>query len=41
VIWNVVFNVKAQYLDMDPMNVYFWLLLGLLFKLPTLDREEG
>jgi hypothetical protein len=33
--------VKAQYLDMDPMNVYFWLLLGLLFKLPTLDREEG
>jgi hypothetical protein len=40
-VWNAVFNVKAQYLDMDPMNVYFWLLLGLLFKLPTLDREEG
>jgi hypothetical protein len=36
-IWNIVFNIKAQYMDIDPMNVYFWLLLGLLFKLPTLD----
>jgi len=40
-IWNLVFNVKAQYLDMDPMNVHFWLLLGLLFKLPTLDAPPG
>jgi hypothetical protein len=37
-IWNVIFNVKAQYMDIDPMNVHFWLLLGLLFKLPALDE---
>jgi hypothetical protein len=51
ILWNVVFNTKAQYLDIDPMNVYFWLLLGLLLKLPALDaatplpaassRDEG
>jgi hypothetical protein len=37
ILWNMVFNTKAQYLDIDPMNVYFWLLLGLLLKLPALD----
>jgi hypothetical protein len=36
-IWNAVFNMKAQYMDIDPMNVHLWLLLGLLFKLPELD----
>jgi hypothetical protein len=36
-LWNLVFNTKAQYLDIDPMNVYFWLFLGVLFKLPRLD----
>ena len=36
-LWNLVFNTKAQYLDIDPMNVYFWLFLGLLLKLPELD----
>jgi hypothetical protein len=50
-LWNLVFNTKAQYLDIDPMNIYFWLLLGLLLKLPALDaatplpaagsRDEG
>jgi hypothetical protein len=39
-LWNLIFNVKAQYLDIDPMNVYFWLLLGLLLKLPALDPAE-
>jgi hypothetical protein len=36
-LWNLVFNIKAQYLDIDPMNVYFWLLLGVLLKLPKLE----
>jgi hypothetical protein len=39
-LWNLVFNIKAQYLDIDPMNVYFWLLLGVLLKLPKLDEER-
>src|SRR6266508_336413 len=38
-IWNVLFNAKAQYMDMDPMNVHFWLLFGLVLKLPVLDAE--
>jgi hypothetical protein len=41
-IWNAVFSAKAQYMDIDPMNVYLWFLLGVLFKLPELDAtEEG
>jgi O-antigen ligase len=39
-LWNLVFNTKAQYLDIDPMNVYFWLFLGLLLKLPELDIAD-
>jgi hypothetical protein len=39
-LWNLMFNIKAQYLDIDPMNVYFWLLLGVLLKLPKLDEER-
>jgi hypothetical protein len=38
-IWNVVFSTKAQYLDIDPMNVHLWLLLGIAYKLPSLDEE--
>jgi len=26
--------------DLDPSNVYFWLFVGVLAKLPRLDREE-
>lgn len=33
----LVSNFKASYLDLDPTNVYFWLLVGVLLKLPTLD----
>jgi hypothetical protein len=39
-LWNLVFNVKAQYLDIDPMNVYFWLFVGLLLKLPVVDAAD-
>jgi hypothetical protein len=40
-IWGVVYTVKAQYLDFDPLNLYFWLFTGILFKLAVLDREEA
>jgi hypothetical protein len=33
----LVSNFKASYLDLDPTNVYFWLLVGVLLKLPVLD----
>jgi hypothetical protein len=41
VLWTLLYNVKAQYLDVDPLNVYFWLLAGLVFKLPVLERSEA
>jgi hypothetical protein len=45
-IWNLIYGLKGQYLDLDPVNVYFWLLMGVLAKLPALDAparsgEEG
>ena len=40
-IWGVVYTVKAQYLDFDPLNLYFWLFTGILFKLAVLDREDA
>jgi hypothetical protein len=40
-IWAVAYTVKAQYLDFDPLNIYFWLFTGILFKLAVLDREEA
>ncbi|HVH51290.1 MAG TPA: hypothetical protein VM690_04030, partial [Gaiellaceae bacterium] len=40
-LWDLVSAAKQQYLDLDPLNVYFWLLLGVLAKLPTLDAAEG
>lgn len=38
-IWNIVYAIKAQYLDFDPMNVYFWLFAGLLVRIHALDRQ--
>lgn len=34
----LVYNAKAQYFDLDPTNVYFWLFAGILMGLPRLDR---
>ena len=36
-VWNVLNAAKGPYLDLDPMNVFFWLLLGVAFKLPRLE----
>jgi hypothetical protein len=40
IVWSLVYAVKGQYLDLDPLNVYFWLFAGLLFKLPALEESE-
>ncbi len=37
-VWNIVYGIKGQFIDMDPTNVYFWLIVGLLAKLPLLDQ---
>jgi hypothetical protein len=41
VFFNLVYAFKSQYIDLDPMNVYFWLFLGMLAALPALDRNNG
>ncbi len=33
-----IYNFKGLMIDLDPMNIYFWLLAGVLFKLPVLDK---
>jgi len=40
-IWGIAYTVKAQYLDFDPLNLYFWLFTGVLFKLAVIDRAEA
>lgn len=37
VAWTLIYNFKGQYLDFDPLNVYFWLFAGLAFKVPALE----
>jgi hypothetical protein len=31
-------NFKGWYMDIDPINVYFWIFTGLLFSLPLVDQ---
>jgi hypothetical protein len=40
-IWNAVYSVKGQYIDLDPTNVYFWLFAGVAVKLAAIDRTEA
>jgi hypothetical protein len=40
-VWTLVYGLKGQFVDLDPSNVYFWLLVGVLAKLPRLDQEPG
>jgi hypothetical protein len=40
-VWGFVSNFKAQNLDLDPMNVYFWLFIGILLRLPALDGQPA
>lgn len=38
-VWNLINAVKGPYLDLDPVNVYFWFLAGVAARLPSLDRH--
>jgi hypothetical protein len=40
VVFVIAYNFKGSYLDLDPMNVLFWLFVGVALKLPRLEREE-
>ncbi|MHB8644059.1 MAG: hypothetical protein ACYDA3_14375 [Gaiellaceae bacterium] len=39
-IWNAIYGVKGQYIDLDPTNVYFWFFAGIAAKVATIDRSE-
>jgi O-antigen ligase len=36
-----LYSFKGSFIDLDPLNVYFWLFAGLLARLPTLDPRAG
>ena len=40
VLWTLVYLTKGAEIDLDPINVYFWLFAGILLRLPLL-QEEG
>ncbi|MEJ7787374.1 MAG: hypothetical protein WKF96_21430 [Solirubrobacteraceae bacterium] len=40
VLFLVFNNFKGSFLDLDPTNILFWLFVGILLKLPTLDAER-
>ncbi len=40
-VWNLAYNLKGQYMDIDPIDVYFWLFAGLLARVAVLDRDES
>ena len=40
-LWIVIYGLKGQYADLDPLNVYFWLFAGFLARIPTLDESAA
>jgi hypothetical protein len=40
VLVTLVFSAKAPVIDLDPINVYFWLFLGVLAALPNLPLPD-
>ena len=41
VVWVSIYMTKGPVIDLDPINVYFWLYVGILFGLPNLIVAEG
>jgi hypothetical protein len=37
----VVYQWKGWFLDLDPLNVYFWVFIGLLARIPSVDWPAG
>ena len=39
-LWTLIYGLKAQPIDFDPINVYFWLFAGVLARLPAIERAS-
>jgi hypothetical protein len=41
-LWNLMYNLKGSLMNIDPINVYFWLLAGLMLRLGAdFGREDS
>lgn len=40
-LWTLVYLTKGAEIDLDPINVYFWLFAGILLRLPALAPEPA
>lgn len=40
-VWVLIYMTKGYEIDFDPINVYFWLFAGIMFRLPNLAVVEG
>jgi hypothetical protein len=38
-VWNMVYFTKGSFIDLDPINVYFWLFAGMLLRAGHLGSE--
>ena len=41
IIILVIYSLKGWFIDLDPLNVYFWMFAAVLAKLPALDSGPG
>jgi hypothetical protein len=39
-LWTLVYLSKGAEIDLDPINVYFWLFAGILLRLPALAGAD-
>ena len=35
VLWTLIYGAKTSLLDLDPLNFYFWFLIGITLRLPS------
>jgi hypothetical protein len=40
-IWNLIYDLKGGLMNLDPINVYFWLFAGLLMRLGSGFARES
>jgi hypothetical protein len=39
-IWCLIYNTKGGVIDVDPLNVYFWMSAGALLKMPEIAGSD-
>ena len=40
-LWNLIYDLKGSLMNLDPINVYFWLLAGLMLRLGVDFARKG